>query len=161
MNHAQNSYLETHIFTATPQKLRLMLIDGAIRFTTRAVEAFNAGELQEFNDLIARSRDIAAELLGAINPDGHAITNATRGIYGFVLLALAETQLEQNITKLSGVLRVLEEERITWMQVCELETEGPRQQMRLDGPEEIGAFQAAETLGMTATSSVSQFSLDA
>jgi flagellar protein FliS len=161
MNNAQTAYLETHIFTATPQKLRLMLIEGAIRFTQRATDAFQAEQLTEFNELLARARDIATELLATIKADGHPITNATRGIYGFILLALAETQLTQEISRLPGVLRVLEEERQTWTLVCEKETESPLHTSPPDRPEEISAFQAAETLGTALPTGTSQFSLDA
>lgn len=160
MNHAHSAYLETQIITATPQKLRLLLIEGAIRFANQAVAAYEAGNQQECFDLIARCRDIGSELLIAINPDGHEITNATRSIYGFVIVALAEAELKQSLDKIPGVLRVLEEERITWTQVCELEPHAPAIRRWDNSAEEITAFDAAETLG-TAAPSVSQFSLDA
>ena len=40
----RDAYLETQVLTATPQRLRLMLIEGAIRKITAAQAAHEAGD---------------------------------------------------------------------------------------------------------------------
>ena len=36
-SNARDTYLETQVKTATPQKLQLMLVEGAIRFAHQAI----------------------------------------------------------------------------------------------------------------------------
>jgi flagellar protein FliS len=125
MFDAHATYLETQIKTATPQKLRLMLIDGALRFSARAKESLDAGQRDEAFESLERARDIVGELLAGIRPERHPLNDVARGIYAFLFRSLAEAQLLGEVGKIDEAIRVLTEEQETWRQVCEICPEAP------------------------------------
>jgi flagellar secretion chaperone FliS len=119
-------YLETQIVTATPQKLRLMLVEGAIRQAQLALEHWEQGRNEEGLSAIIRCRSIAAELIDGVRDDGSKLAKQVIAIYAFIFKALTEAQLQRDITRLADVLAVLQEERQTWQQVCQTLTEAPQ-----------------------------------
>jgi flagellar protein FliS len=143
--------------TAAPQKLRLMLIDGAIRFGRQASQAYAAGNAEQFSSAVERARDIVTELISGIRPDQSELTQAARALYAFIFRSLGEAQLLKEPQKIDDALRVLEEERQTWSAVCELELEAP-------ASDEPANFRQQEVLAspMPAPTAASErFSLDA
>lgn len=125
MHDPRAAYLETQIRTATPQKLRLMLVDGALRFASAAIEAHAKGDWERFAQDVSRSREIASELLASVRPEPHPLNDTVRALYAFVFRRLAEAQLLRDAGKLEEALQVLAEERETWQQLCELTPESP------------------------------------
>lgn len=158
MSAAHSAYLETQILTAAPQKLRLMLIEGCMRFAARAREAKSAGNAEQFSAGLDRARDIVAELLSGIQPDQHPLNDSARALYAFIFKALSEAHLFQDVQKIDDALKVLEEERQTWLQVCELELEMPSSDGRDDfRRQEI----VASDFSPSQPAASSRFSLDA
>jgi flagellar secretion chaperone FliS len=115
---AADSYLETQIFTATPQRLRLMLIEEALRRIHSAQSAWEAGRLDDGAAALSYSREIIAELIGGIHPDETAVAKQVLGIYLYLLSSLAEAEFSRDKQRLVEIVRVLEEERQTWQAVC-------------------------------------------
>jgi len=115
----RDAYLETQVNTATPQRLRLMLIEDALRRIRAAQTAFEAGQFDGGIAAIRQSREIVAELIGGIHPDETPVAKQVLGIYLFLFSSLAEAQFGRDGQRLSEVIRVLEEERQTWQAVCE------------------------------------------
>ncbi|MBW8883605.1 MAG: flagellar protein FliS [Planctomycetia bacterium] len=116
--YARDAYLETQIITATPQRLRLMLIEGAMRTARAAQDAWIAGRSEEGKAAAGHCRDIITELIAGISPEKSPVVENTLGIYMFLLTTLVEAQFAQDAQRLSDILRVLEEERQTWQAVC-------------------------------------------
>lgn len=116
---ACESYLATQVTTATPQKLRLMLVEGAIRFGARAQSLWNDQQETEAMEALIRCRQIVAELMAAVKDDGSPLANKVMALYTFLFRSLTESQLNQDAGKLADVLDVLHVERETWSQVCE------------------------------------------
>src|SRR5262245_21839879 len=114
---APDSYLETQITTATPQRLRLMLIEGALRQARFAGEAWREQRAEDALEALIRCRDIVAELLSGIRLDQSPLVQQTLGIYAFLFSALTEVQQSRDTHQLAGIIRVLEEERETWTEV--------------------------------------------
>jgi flagellar protein FliS len=115
---ARDAYLETEVATATPQRLRLMLIEAALRRTRQAETALAANQLDDARAALARSREIVGELLAGIQPDQSPVAKTVLGLYAYLLSTLTEIGQTRDAVQLAGVLRVLEEERETWQQVC-------------------------------------------
>jgi len=127
MSHtAYEAYLETQVLTATPQKLRLMLVEGALRFGRQALECWGDDQLrsQRFACL-ARCNDIVTELFTSVHDDTAPGAAAVQGIYRFLLLQLARVGSQEDAGPLREILEILEEERETWRQVCERMPEAP------------------------------------
>ncbi|MCA9246521.1 MAG: flagellar export chaperone FliS [Planctomycetales bacterium] len=116
---APNTYLETEVLTATPQKLQLMLIDGAIRFSQRARTLWAEGDDAGAGDCVLRAQEIMGELLQSASGTKSDITEKLSAIYLFVFSQLTEAYLERDAKRIDEVIRVLEVERETWRQVCE------------------------------------------
>jgi flagellar protein FliS len=139
MSEFHNAYLETQVTTATPQKLRLMLIEGAIRFAQQTIDCWADGRGEDALSALLRCQSIIAELLGGVREDGTALTRQVIGIYTFLALRLHEAELDSDRLKLEEVIRVLQEERQTWQEVCQHLAEAPR-------PADIGVNDSGEIL---------------
>jgi flagellar protein FliS len=120
---AADSYLETRVLTATPQRLRLMLIEETLRRVRAADEAWAAGRTVEGEVACSRAREVVAELIAGIHPDGNEVAKRVLGIYLYLFSTLTEASLSADRNRLIHIVRVLEEERQTWQAVCEQQPE--------------------------------------
>ena len=118
-----DSYLETRVLTATPQRLRLMLIEEALRRVRAADEAWAAGRMTDGAVACSRAREVISELIAGVHPDGNEIAKRVLGIYLYLFSTLTEASLSTDRTRLNHIARVLEEERQTWLAVCEQQPE--------------------------------------
>jgi len=141
------SYLESQVLTATPQKLRLMLIEAAIGAARQALNCWQEKHDAQANIALIRCREIISELLAAVKPDDSDLTRNVAGIYLFLFKTLAEAQLHRDATKVNEAIRVLEIERETWRDVCERMPAAPLPESVGDRPQEITSSQAASVLG--------------
>jgi flagellar secretion chaperone FliS len=114
---ARDTYQQTQVNTASPQRLRLMLIDGALQ-QAQAAKAAWAESRPDAAESLTRCRDIVVELLSSIRPDDTPIVRQTLGIYAYLFSALTELQQTRDPHQLAGIIRVLDEERETWQEVC-------------------------------------------
>lgn len=126
MYDPRSSYLETQINTATPQKLRLMLIEGGIRFAQQTIDCWQEGRGEDGLAALLRCQGIVSELLGGVREDGTPLTRQVIDLYTFLALQLHEAELNSDPQKLADVIRILQEERQTWQEVCQQLTEAPR-----------------------------------
>jgi flagellar protein FliS len=115
---ARENYLTTQVLTASPAKLQLLLLEGAIRHGRQAGDQWRTGNQEAAWQSLVRCRQIVTELLCGIKVDGTELTRRVRSVYAFVFRTLTEAQLERNEDKLADALRILELERDTWREVC-------------------------------------------
>ena len=143
----RSSYLESQVLTATPQKLRLMLIEAALGAARQALSYWEQQSHADANIALIRCREIISELLSAIKPDDTELTRNVAGIYLFLFKTLAEAQLHRDRSKVAEAIRVLEIERETWRDVCERMPHAPAGENGEDRPREITSSDAAAVLG--------------
>jgi flagellar protein FliS len=120
-----DTYLETQIATATPQRLRLMLIEAALRKANAAQTAWQQGQEEAGLAAAQHCRNIISELISGIEPDKTPLARQVLGIYMFLFSALVEAQFARDADCLTDIIRVLEEELQTWQDVCEKMPERP------------------------------------
>jgi flagellar protein FliS len=85
------AYHHNAVATAAPEQLVVMLFDGALRFSRRAVTAFEAGQLPQATQAIGRVTSIVNELNATLDTEaGGEIARNLRSIYGFVNRHLVE-----------------------------------------------------------------------
>ena len=65
-----NPYLRTKVMTASPAELRLMLLDGAVRFAEEAHAGVTAKDYERSYEGFSRSQAIVMELIASLN---HAV----------------------------------------------------------------------------------------
>lgn len=117
---SQGSYLETEVMTAPPQKLQLMLIEGAIRCGRQTQAHWKAGRDDQACETLIRAQQIVTELINGLNREAHPeLVKKVASVYLFIYRGLVEAGLEHDEEKLDDAIRVLEEERETWRSVCE------------------------------------------
>lgn len=116
--HARHAYLETQIATAAPQQLRLMLIEAALRLARQTADAWREERRDEALDTLIRCRSIVTELISGIRAGSSQLADKVLGIYLFLFQELTEAQLRRDASRMDGIIRVLEEERATWQELC-------------------------------------------
>lgn len=117
---ANEKYFESQVLTASPQRLRLMLIDGALHYARRALQHWQAGRMYEGGEAVIGCQRIVTELLRSLKPEvAPELVANVAAIYNFVFKVLIEAGLKRDQAKLNEAISVLEIERETWRQVCE------------------------------------------
>ena len=158
----RNTYLESQILTATPQKLRLMLIEAALGAARQSLKSWEEKLDSDANIALIRCREIVSELWTSVKPDDSELTQNVAGIYMFLFKTLAEAQLYRDQVKVNDAINVLEIERETWRDVCKQVPNRPVPETVVDqAPLDITSSQAATLLGDSAGTMSSRLSLDA
>lgn len=117
---ASDHYLATEVTTATPQKLQLMLIDGALRFAHQAMHAWREANDEQAGEALVRCQQIVSEVLCGLRPEhDRQLTRKVASIYLYVFRTLTTAHMQRDETLLRDVISVLEIERDTWRQVCQ------------------------------------------
>ena len=116
---AHESYLEAQVMTASPQKLRLMLIEAATAAARRTLDHWDQGEHEPALESLVHCRSIISELLAGVRIQDSELAERVAGIYVFLFQSLTSAQLQQDRQGLVQAIRILEIERETWRQVCE------------------------------------------
>jgi flagellar protein FliS len=112
------AYKESSIMTATPERLVVMLYDGAHRFLTQAAVAMRANDLAQSNDRLQRAEAIISELNVTLDMSAGEIADRLRAIYPFSRRQLTEARLERDPQKIETVSRMLGELRESWAQIA-------------------------------------------
>ena len=85
MTAGYQAYHHNAVATAAPEQLVVMLFDGALRFSRRAVNAFEAGQRPQATQAVGRVTSIVNELNATLDIEaGGEIARNLRAIYGFV-----------------------------------------------------------------------------
>ena len=117
---ASDNYLVTEVMTAAPQKLQLMLIDGALRFGQKAQQLWHVGRDEEAGEALLRCQQIVSQLMGGLNPEQlPELVRQVAGVYLFIFRALVAAHLNRDEKSLAEAMSVLVVEQETWRQVCE------------------------------------------
>lgn len=117
---AHNTYFENQVLTASPQKLRWMAIDGAIRFARQAGEHWRQQRIYEGGESAIGCQRLLVELMSTLRPEqAPEIVARVGGLYAYVSRLLNDARRGRDQKKLSEVIEILEIERETWRLVCE------------------------------------------
>ena len=110
-----NAYQRTQVLTAGPEQLRLLLLEGAVRFARQGVEGIRSKNHEAIFVGFSKSRDIVVELMTSIRPDTEpTLRSRVQGLYMFIFKLLADASLEQDQTKGDKATELLEYEVQTW-----------------------------------------------
>lgn len=113
---APDAYLLTKVMTAKPAELRLMLIDGAIRFTEQARRGYESKDFEAAYNGTTRAQAILLELVSSLRPEvAPELCKNVAAVYTFLYTSLVKASLNRDIAAVDDVLRILRYERETWM----------------------------------------------
>ncbi len=115
-----NPYLRTKVLTASPAELRVMLVEGAIRFCRQGRDGIATKNHEEIFNGLSQAKAIIMELINALRPEvDRNLCDKLSGLYTYMYTRLIEANLEKNVDLVDEVIRLLEFERDTWQMVVE------------------------------------------
>lgn len=116
---AREHYLAAEVMTAPPQKLQLLLIEGAMRFCNLAVARMEQGDNEAAGEALTRAQGVVTELIAGVRPEhNRELARKATSVYLYMFRTLIDAHLQHDLGKINDVLRVLEIERGTWQEVC-------------------------------------------
>ncbi len=116
-----NQYQQNHISTASPEQLLLMLYDGAIRFTRRAISGVEKNKPELRRSGVSRAMAIISEFSDSLNHEiGGVIAEDLDALYDFMIRELTSANLHNDVKKLRVVEKLLMELRQTWGEAVDL-----------------------------------------
>ncbi|MFK8112161.1 MAG: flagellar export chaperone FliS [Rubripirellula sp.] len=123
-------YLDASIRTATPARLRLMLLDRSVEVAQRIADCWKNGEAKGCNEHSLRLLDILNELLGGITGAAieaeNKVCQQVADLYVFLTKHLILAEETSDYGAVEEIRTVLEVEAETWRAVCAQEAPAPR-----------------------------------
>lgn len=117
---AADKYLETKVMSASPSELRLMLLDGAIKFCRQGREGLASAQYEAMYNGFTRTRAILVELMSTMKPEpDRQLYDRLYALYTFLITHLLEASLEKNVAKVDRVIELLQFDRETWVMCME------------------------------------------
>ncbi len=117
---ASREYLKNAVMTASAEQLQLMLLDGGIRFTTKGIEALEAGDLEGMFNNFERAQRIVLELNNGlrreVNPE---LVDQMAALYDFIYRRLIDANIHRNRKAAEEALQILRHQRETWALLIE------------------------------------------
>lgn len=127
---AVNPYLRTKVLTASPEELRLMLYDGALKFARQGKAGLEAQKFEESYHNLVRAQKIVLELSTSLkhslDPD---LCGKLSALYTYIYRLLVDANTQRTTKPVDEAVKLLEYERETWqmlMQKLTAEGGGPR-----------------------------------
>ncbi len=121
-----NPYLRTKILTASPQELRLMLFDGALKFAKLArqtLEAEQTGgktDYEKLYDNVSRTQKIVLELSTSMKTDvAPEIVEKLNALYTYIYRLLMDANMNRDREALDEAIKLLGYERETWVMLMD------------------------------------------
>lgn len=119
--YGQQFYKQNQVTTASPEKILIMLYDGAIRFIRQADAALAAGKRVEKLEAISKALGIIAELANTLDHKiGGEIAENLDALYHFMIRELTQANLKNDAEMLKVVDDLLCGLRETWIEAIEL-----------------------------------------
>jgi len=113
--NAYQQYQYNSIMSASPERLVLMLFEGAIKFVKLARKAILEKDMEGANNNLTRAQDIIAELDRSLDMSYDISKNLT-DIYDFLYRQLVDANIKKDAEILDVVESMLDELKGTWEQ---------------------------------------------
>jgi flagellar protein FliS len=111
------AYQQQSIMTAPPERLVVMLYDGAMRFFFQAAAALREGARATAFERLDRGEAIVDHLLTTLDMSAGQVAERLEGIYVFCKRLLMEARIERDADKVDLVRDYLSELRDAWAQI--------------------------------------------
>jgi len=113
-------YVESKIMTATPHQLHLMVVDGAIRYTTAAEEALRCRDREKAHFAFDLARRHVAELIAGLDAEKQPeVVRKLEALFLFAHRALVDADVQKDPNRIVDALVVLRMHRETWVALGE------------------------------------------
>jgi flagellar protein FliS len=112
------AYRESAVLTAPPERLVVMLYDGARRFLFQAATAMRAGDVPTAHDRQRRAERIVEHLLATLDMSQGDVAVRLEALYAFFLQQLADARVKQDPAMLDKVGELLGGLREAWAELA-------------------------------------------
>jgi flagellar protein FliS len=134
MNAYVNQYHNNQILNASPERILIMLYDGAIRFCRQALQALDSGDKLVMSEKISRTMAIICEFANSLDHEiGGEIATDLDALYAFMTRELTRANLNNERQPLETVEKLLVDLRDTWIEAIEVNRESTRPDVVLEG----------------------------
>ena len=118
-----DQYRKNQISTSSQGRLILMMYEGAIKFTSLAVDSMAKGDVANQGKYIQKAHDIVNELSLALDfKKGGDVAPRLESLYQFALSQLTLANIKSDKKPLQAVLNILTPLLEAWTQLCEAST---------------------------------------
>ena len=115
-----NPYFRTKVMTASREELRLMLLEGSLRFMRGGREALVKKDWEEVYSGFTQAKAIILELMNTLDRSANPeLCDRLTGLYTYMYSRLTEGSLEKDVVKVDEVIGLMEFERDTWVMLME------------------------------------------
>lgn len=112
-------YQQAQLETAPPERLLIMLYEGAIRFCNAARKGIEERNYQKANDNFLRVQAIITELMATLNMDaGGEVAANLFDLYEFINRTLTEANVQKNVQKLDEAVVIIRDLHEAWVQAA-------------------------------------------
>jgi flagellar protein FliS len=111
--NAYQQYQQNYILSAPPEKLVVLLCEGALKFVRLAKKAMEEKDYAGANSYIIRAEDIVMELNLSLDMD-YEISKNLRSLYNFIYQKLIEANIKKDPVAISEIEPLLEDLKETW-----------------------------------------------
>lgn len=109
------AYRDSAVLTAPPERLVVMLYDGARRFLYQAAAAMREGQIETAHHKLRRAEDIIAHLRDTLDHEqGGQVASRLQAIYSFHLRHLMQARFDRDAGKIDFVGQLLGQLRESW-----------------------------------------------
>ncbi len=116
--NAYQAYKQTQIETAAPEKLVLMLYNGALNKLKKAKSDIETSNLIEAHLNLIKVQDILLELMLSLDWSvGGELPSRLHALYDFMYRRLVQANIKKEIKPIDEVLNLLTELKDTWYQM--------------------------------------------
>lgn len=116
-------YQASNVNTATPEKLMIMMFDGALQFLQKAKIAIAEGKLQERSQNIDGARKILRELMRTIDlENGNDVSKQLFKLYNKMAMNLIKANVQRNATLVDSVIEDITNIRWGFQKAIEIQT---------------------------------------
>jgi len=113
-----SAYRQSAILTASPERLVVMLYDGACRFLGQAVVAMRDGDVPMTHNKLRRAEAIISHLQSTLDMDQGEIPANLLSIYLFCRRHLDSARIDRDPRKIEDVIGLLSQLRESWEAIC-------------------------------------------
>jgi flagellar protein FliS len=126
MSVAPQAYLKTKVLTASPAELRLLLLDGALRFAEQTRSGYEARELEKALEGTTKCQAILTELMCSLRPNHNPqLCEKLSALYTYMYKRMVEASMSKSAEIVQEVIGLLQYDRETWtLLMKELSTTG-------------------------------------
>jgi flagellar secretion chaperone FliS len=106
-------YQQSSVQTASPAKLLLLLMDGAVRFLKQGIEGIEQGDIQKANTNLIKTQNIIFELIASLDME-YPIAKNLMPIYEYMIRRLTEANFYKRVEPAEEILTYLIELKDAW-----------------------------------------------